>query len=152
MKRSHRQDSPEVPVLFETQDSPEEAGAGSNLPSTSPLIQSMEGVIINDVHVTDNDSQSSIASLTRECHQLFQAILTNIQQSDEFEVVETQFGRLNIWASNIGAVADGNSSLDYRLRLSDDIKSMVVQLLEVLKGSLCRLGKYKYPNLIWPHI
>ncbi|KAK6497863.1 hypothetical protein TWF481_012262 [Arthrobotrys musiformis] len=80
--------------------------------------------------------QPPIASLTTECQHLFQEVLANIQQSSEFDTFETQFGRLNIWASNIGALASGNSSLDYRLRLSEDIKSMVLRLLEVLKGSL----------------
>ncbi|RVD83559.1 uncharacterized protein DFL_007943 [Arthrobotrys flagrans] len=119
------------------QDLPQGAGGGSNPPSTASQIQSMEDIAMEDMNtVMDTGNHISIASLTVECHQLFREILDNIQQSDEFDIVETQFGRLNIWASNIGAVTNGNSSLDYRLRLSDDIKSMVLQLLEVLKGSL----------------
>ncbi|KAF3206807.1 hypothetical protein TWF192_003017 [Orbilia oligospora] len=110
---------------------------GCSPQSTSSLIQSMGDIIMEDADtVMDTGNQISIASITLECHQLFKETLVNIQQSDEYNIFETQYGRLNIWASNIGAAAKDKSSLDHRLRLSDDIKSMIVQLLEVLKGSL----------------
>ncbi|KAK6511008.1 hypothetical protein TWF506_010093 [Arthrobotrys conoides] len=119
------------------QDLPRDTGRGSSPQSTSSLVQSMGDIVMEDVDIVmDTGYQISIASITLECHQLFKETLANIQQSDEYDIFETQYGRLNIWASNIGAVAIDKSSLDYRLRLSDDIKSMVLQLLEVLKGSL----------------
>ncbi|EGX50304.1 hypothetical protein AOL_s00076g68 [Orbilia oligospora ATCC 24927] len=119
------------------QDSPRGASGGSSPQLTSSLIQSMGDILMEDAEtLIDTSNQTPIASITLECHQLFKETLANIQQSDEHDIFETQYGRLNIWASNIGAVVKDKSSLDYRLRLSDDIKSMILQLLEVLKGSL----------------
>ncbi|KAF3097290.1 hypothetical protein TWF102_003952 [Orbilia oligospora] len=119
------------------QDSLRDVGGGSSPRSTSSLIQSMGDILMEDADTfIDTGNQISIASITLECHQLFKETLVNIQQSDEYDIFETQYGRLNIWATNIGAVAKDKSSLDHRLRLSDDIKSMILQLLEVLKGSL----------------
>ncbi|KAK6354420.1 hypothetical protein TWF730_008825 [Orbilia blumenaviensis] len=120
------------------------SGRGSNTNNSTPsvLVQPMEDIIMEDVdtsivNIVDTGSPTTITSLVADCHSLFQEILENIRpQADEFDIVETQFGRLNIWASNIGALATGNSSLDHRLRLKDDIKSMVIQLLDVLSESL----------------
>ena len=79
----------------------------------------------------------SIYKLAARCSSLFEEILSNVQ-SDCFDLVETQFGRLNIWASNIGVFANENASLDYRLRYSNDIRVTILQLLEVLDRNLSR--------------
>ncbi|EPS45578.1 hypothetical protein H072_455 [Dactylellina haptotyla CBS 200.50] len=81
----------------------------------------------------------SIYELTLRCHDLFVGILAQ-SETMHFDAIETQFGRLNIWASNIGACAGGKMSLDYRLRYTDDIKTMIVELLEILERNLKRMN------------
>jgi hypothetical protein len=79
----------------------------------------------------------SIQDLTTDCCFLFEKILSFLQpNSEESDLVETEFGRLNIWASNVGALAHEAASLDHRLRHSHDIRSLVAHLLEVLERNL----------------
>lgn len=50
-----------------------------------------------------------------------------------------ELGRLRVWAANIGAHQNGQSSLDYRLRDASHIKKQIVRLLERLRRSLSDL-------------
>ncbi|KAK6529892.1 hypothetical protein TWF281_009046 [Arthrobotrys megalospora] len=82
----------------------------------------------------------SISVFTARGRSLFQGLLgilnREVGRKADYEMVETQYARLNLWTSNIGALAGENLSLDYRLRLSPDIKEMVVRLLQVLDRNL----------------
>ncbi|KAL4862580.1 hypothetical protein BDV12DRAFT_41942 [Aspergillus spectabilis] len=80
---------------------------------------------------------SSIQDLTGRCCFLFEQLLSFVEpKSEDFNLIETESGRLNIWASNVGALAYETASLDHRLRYSHDIKSLVAKLLGVLERNL----------------
>lgn len=53
---------------------------------------------------------------------------------------EKQTSRFKIWASNLGVFAEGHVSADYRLRDFDEIRRLILQLLEALDKNLsyCR--------------
>ncbi|KAL8776140.1 MAG: hypothetical protein Q9213_008380 [Squamulea squamosa] len=53
---------------------------------------------------------------------------------------EDERGRLRMWAANIGAHQTGQSSLDFRLRDSSQIKDQVIKLLENLNAQLKDTG------------
>lgn len=79
----------------------------------------------------------SIRDLTIGSCSLFREILSMLQPDTvNFDIVETELGRLNIWASNIGALAYNTASLDHRLRCSHDIKNLVTHALAILERNL----------------
>ncbi|KAE8383465.1 hypothetical protein BDV26DRAFT_251788 [Aspergillus bertholletiae] len=82
---------------------------------------------------------TSICELATRCTNSFECIVSGAHlDTNGFDAVETQWGRFNIWASNVGVFAKQNASLDYRLRYSHDISSMFVKLLELLNRNLQR--------------
>ncbi|OJJ42552.1 hypothetical protein ASPZODRAFT_20323 [Penicilliopsis zonata CBS 506.65] len=98
---------------------------------------STKGMGVTGSDGTSVASPVAIHDMTAACISLFEEVLATLQpDTEDFELVETELGRLNIWASNIGALAQETASLDYRLRHSQDIKALVVQLLEVLRRNL----------------
>ncbi|KAG4438865.1 hypothetical protein IFR05_005654 [Cadophora sp. M221] len=44
--------------------------------------------------------------------------------------------RFNIWASNLGALARGHASADYRLRDGDEVRNLILQLLKAICRNL----------------
>jgi hypothetical protein len=50
--------------------------------------------------------------------------------------LEDEFGRLRVWAANIGALQKGHSSLDYRLRDAPLVHENVLKLLAELKENI----------------
>jgi hypothetical protein len=89
---------------------------------------------------SDPPNQASVYELTACCSQSFEELLQLLSKAkaDVFDAAETQVGRLNIWTSNVGALANKNASLDYRLRNSHDIKEMIIQLLQLMDRNLRR--------------
>ncbi|KAK6538432.1 hypothetical protein TWF694_010017 [Orbilia ellipsospora] len=81
------------------------------------------------------EPETSISELTTRCCLAFQELLSK-SLSDDLEWIETQLGRLNIWANNIGVFAVENASLDHRLRKSRDIKLLIIRLLKTLIQNL----------------
>ncbi|RYP07570.1 hypothetical protein DL765_009120 [Monosporascus sp. GIB2] len=47
--------------------------------------------------------------------------------------LENQLGRFKIWAGNIGIFAPGNASADHRLRDDQDVKEVIIQMLDRLR-------------------
>ncbi|KAL1967098.1 hypothetical protein VTN77DRAFT_3622 [Rasamsonia byssochlamydoides] len=82
-------------------------------------------------------SETTIYELATDCSQLFDDYLSN-PSARSFDTVETQNARFNIWAANLGVFADLHASLDYRLRYSPEIRTMVLRLLDVLHRNLQR--------------
>lgn len=85
-------------------------------------------------------TNATIADRAWACAIRFNALVSsaNNKSSPEFE---DQLARFNIWAANIGAFAEAHASLDYRLRSSPKVKTMMTQLLEALRRKLQR-GKF----------
>lgn len=53
---------------------------------------------------------------------------------------ENQNARSKIWSSNLGVFAQGHASVDYRLRGFDEIRRLIIQLLEALDKNLSYCG------------
>ena len=51
--------------------------------------------------------------------------------------VESQLGRLRVWAGNLGVHQTGKSSLDHRLRYAEHIRQKAISLLDDLNDALC---------------
>lgn len=60
----------------------------------------------------------------------------NHTSTDESTWIDEQFVRFRVWYTNLGVFADGNASLDYRLRDCDEIRSLLLQLLHTLQRNL----------------
>jgi hypothetical protein len=58
----------------------------------------------------------------------------------ELSRTQEQLARFEMWTGNVGALADGHASLDYRVRNSEDAKQLVVEFLGTLLLAL-RGGK-----------
>ena len=77
--------------------------------------------------------------------------LVDLRDLEELrEAIEDEQARLNTWAAHIGVFARHHSSLDYRLRESEKVRSLVTAQLEILRASQLKLlkilrpGKYPY--------
>ncbi|CAD6439834.1 95dec5dc-9321-4a63-a1f5-995e7d561e74 [Sclerotinia trifoliorum] len=49
--------------------------------------------------------------------------------------LENELGRFKIWAGSLGVFAPGRASADYRLRDDDDVKEVLIQMLDRLRQS-----------------
>lgn len=94
-------------------------------------------------------ADDTICRRARTCRLLFKQVIAQIssrpfpdEQSppgDDIRIdYEDQVARFNMWAASIGVFADAHASLDYRLRASQDVALMIVDLLEGLKRKLQR--------------
>ncbi|KAF2182859.1 hypothetical protein K469DRAFT_690585 [Zopfia rhizophila CBS 207.26] len=50
--------------------------------------------------------------------------------------LENHLGRFKIWAGNLGIFAPGNASADHRLRDDQDVKDVIIQMLDRLRQSI----------------
>lgn len=60
----------------------------------------------------------------------------NGSETDIKAKFEDEFDRFKLWAGNIGAHRQGQSSLDYRLRDASHIRERVLQLLAELQEAI----------------
>jgi hypothetical protein len=87
--------------------------------------------------------QSSIASITRSCCELFPRVV-EVLEAFEFRdqvsplALRSEFKRYELWAKNISALQDGHlpSSLEYRIRGDDSAREMVKRALIYVEESL----------------
>ena len=92
--------------------------------------------------VADMEASSNhriIFETAGECIDQFHQCLSQSQlprHGPASALVEDQYGRFNIWISNIGVFAPAHGFMDYRLREAADIKDLVVRLLETLLGHI----------------
>lgn len=94
---------------------------------------------------SQHGTQTSIADRAQSCVKSFTALIHALEtrrtgHGEELSLlaVEDQTGRFRLWAGNIGALQEGRSSLDYRLRDSKFIAENVGRLLDSLQASLVR--------------
>jgi hypothetical protein len=94
----------------------------------------------------------TIASVAESCRNEFTALLDSDplrQQADKAdlaEAVEEEQARFRVWAAHIGTFATHHSSLDYRLRESEKVRSLVISQLEVLWRAEVRLLELLQPS------
>lgn len=91
----------------------------------------------NDMAEYSEDKETTISECTIACVQAFERCLVD-ESSAEHEAgwMEDQMVRFNIWASNLGALARGHASADYRLRDGDEVRSLILQLLKAICRNL----------------
>lgn len=96
--------------------------------------------------------RGTIVSVAESCRDEFIALLDSdpLQQqadkADLAEAVEEEQARFRVWAAHIGTFATHHSSLDYRLRESEKVRSLVISQLEVLWRAEIRLLKLLQPS------
>jgi hypothetical protein len=91
----------------------------------------------------------TITSVAELCRDEFTALLGSDplrHQADLAEAVEEEQARFRVWAAHIGTFATHHSSLDYRLRESEKVRSLVISQLEILRRAEARLLKLLQPS------
>lgn len=97
-------------------------------------------------------ADGTIASVAESCRDELSALLNSIslrQQADKadlLEAVEEEQARFRVWAAHIGTFATHHSSLDYRLRESEKVRSLVISQLEVLRRAAVRSVELLQPS------
>ncbi|KAF8536959.1 hypothetical protein BDD12DRAFT_746554, partial [Trichophaea hybrida] len=97
---------------------------------TLPLYKRCLGAFVRLIDLAENTDHEDVAqhlSATKD--------LSTIAPS-----VREDYGRLRVWAENVGAHRTGRVSLDHRLREATRMKNMVLDLLEDLQSALQDVG------------
>ncbi|KAF1971801.1 hypothetical protein BU23DRAFT_173105 [Bimuria novae-zelandiae CBS 107.79] len=76
------------------------------------------------------------AANIRGFQNLLNALAVHDAQVLDPEALQDEFGRLRVWAGNLGALQKGHSSLDYRLRDAPLLSNEVLKLLKELEENL----------------
>ncbi|KAF1815309.1 hypothetical protein P152DRAFT_181671 [Eremomyces bilateralis CBS 781.70] len=91
-------------------------------------------------------SDRSIRDIAESCDDAFDNLLDRnfvatwpVKFHDLVEKLEEERARFGVWAAHIGAQAEHHASLDYRLRESEKVQSLVKSQLLALHSSLVRL-------------
>ena len=80
-------------------------------------------------------AQTSIHYVTAQCRGSFQRCLSTANLMHH-EWAENRLADFNLWAAGVGASAEGRASLDSRLIFEPDVKTLVVNLLILLNGTV----------------
>ncbi|EPE02713.1 hypothetical protein F503_04062 [Ophiostoma piceae UAMH 11346] len=88
------------------------------------------------------DNNKRIYDHARACEEAF-SLITSDQNAPSYVVAETLRQRFEQWSSNMGVFAVAQFSLDTRLEHSDSLRSMVLDLLELMKTGLDRVDKFR---------
>jgi hypothetical protein len=86
---------------------------------------------------TPNASNDACYKLAKLCQALFKSYVASPPIPDP-SYAEEQQARFNIWAANIGVFAEERASLDYRLQEDEEVRAMVIQLLDLIHRNLGR--------------
>ncbi|KEZ43237.1 hypothetical protein SAPIO_CDS4926 [Scedosporium apiospermum] len=78
-----------------------------------------------------------IYNLGRLCEGAFHDLLSD-RSLASFPIVDVLYQHFQQWASYLGVFAEESISLDSRLRTSDSLRTLVLQLLEITKRNLIR--------------
>ena len=83
----------------------------------------------------------TLGTATRSCLHTFATLCHKLEwdnSSDKSCLVdlEEEFGRFKIWTGNLGVLAKGHGSLDWRLRDADVMRSTILSLLQQLNRTL----------------
>jgi hypothetical protein len=88
--------------------------------------------------------EDTIFSVAEASNASFTALLSppglrKAERAQISDVVEEEQAKFRIWAAHTGAFAEYHASLDYRLRESETVRSLVVTQLRLLQRSISRL-------------
>lgn len=93
---------------------------------------------------TDRDVSLTIYDGAMLCSDLFDQILEPTGNGSQWLLAEELRGRFGLWAAYVGVYAAKRASLDARLDGHKKIKSMVLELVEMVEKNL-RWGNYFLP-------
>lgn len=82
------------------------------------------------------DQRLTISAEAIECKELFRDALAVFQYEDRAMEMQDEFGRFNLWASNIAVFVPGQGSLDFRLIDMPEVKDQFLRQLGLLKWRL----------------
>jgi hypothetical protein len=94
----------------------------------------------------------TLADAAESCNNDFSALLSlsplrdHPEKVDLAEAIEEERARFRLWAANIGAFAKHHASLDYRLRESERVRSLVFSQLDLLHGAASQLSDTLQPG------
>lgn len=95
------------------------------------------------------DASASIFDLGYRCEVLFCQTTSEPRLATAHSRLEELHQRFSPWVSYLGALAPGHASLDHRLRFSTEVRSMVVELLLLLRRNLLT-GKPCFADPVCP--
>lgn len=84
----------------------------------------------------NTNQRLTIGAEASKCKELFLDALEGLQSEDRFfigTVLQDEFGRFNLWASNIAVFVPGQGSLDFRLIDMPEVKDQFLRQLGLLK-------------------
>lgn len=81
---------------------------------------------------------SACYELAKSCQDLFKIYVARLLASSTSADAGEQQARFNIWAANMGVFADERASLDHRLKEDNEVRTMVIQLLDLINRNLER--------------
>lgn len=86
----------------------------------------------------DPDSQlyNSVLRCDERFHILRDTLYDFRSKAKHYSMVRDEHQRFELWIRFIGALAEREASLDYRLRLYPDIQELVLQMLSLLETSI----------------
>ncbi|RSL49753.1 hypothetical protein CEP54_012260 [Fusarium duplospermum] len=94
-----------------------------------------------DAYLLGSDSRATdtggIQRRTLECQALFESCQRNPHLSGD-DWIDKMSAEFNWWSLGIGAAKGGHSSLDYRVQTRDDVRNVLVNLLDSLATSLAK--------------
>jgi hypothetical protein len=86
-----------------------------------------------------------LASAVKVCMKAFNLLVSRLEVSvDEHKklmppsAVQNQRDRFKIWAGNLGALQQGRASIDFRLRESSLMQTIVLRLLNQLEDTITK--------------
>lgn len=101
-------------------------------------------------HMSESDNHAkdpaAIRHLTENCLALFEHCQRHpvLSEGDWIDKMSADF---NWWSLGIGATKSGHSSLDYRVQTRDDVRNVLISLLDSLAISLkncCDIGMLSF--------
>ncbi|KAI8715897.1 NB-ARC domain-containing protein [Fusarium sp. LHS14.1] len=94
-----------------------------------------------DAYVSGSNSRATdtagIQRRTLECQALFESCQRNPHLSGD-DWIDKMSAEFNWWSLGIGAAKGGHSSLDYRVQTRDDVRNVLVNLLDSLATSIAK--------------
>ncbi|KAK6401527.1 hypothetical protein LTR95_019178, partial [Oleoguttula sp. CCFEE 5521] len=90
--------------------------------------------------------QRSITRLATDCRRLLRYSRDG-PGSELVEWAEIEAARMRVWAAMLGVFAEGDMSVDYRLRKNPEVREMLTELLDALRADLRQCKRHSSVSL-----
>lgn len=97
-------------------------------------------------HFSRQYNMETLGTATRSCLHTFATLCHKFERDGSPDTsclvdLQEEFGKFKIWTANLGVLAKGHGSLDWRLRDADVTRSTILSLLQQLNQTL-QLGAW----------